>query len=295
MRQPLDPIGRLSLPRVTQLPRRVAMSYLLLRDKTVQTLILVSLIAAVPALAQTPPAGASGFEVATIKPTSPDERGRYMRMQSAHQFLAKGFTLKFLVSAAYNLPPRAISGGPDWIDFERYDILAATPGEARPTLDEQMAMLRKLLDERFKLAFHTEAKELPVFVLTVARGGIKLKESTAPPDEQPVLINTVYPTEKILLPARNATMAQFASMLQRAVLDRPVVDKTNLSARYDFDLEWTPDDTQFGGALPPVPPQNAVKPDLFAALQQQLGLRLDSSRAAIDTIVIDRVQKPTEN
>jgi len=261
----------------------------------VQSLLLGSLVAVVPVLAQTLPANAPGFEVATIKPTSPDERARYMRMQSAHQFLAKGYTLKFLVSAAYNLPPRAISGGPDWIDFERYDILAATPGEGRPNLDEQMAMLRKLLDERFKLAFHTEPKELPVYVLTVAKAGSKLKESTAPPDEQPVLINTVYPAEKIFLPARNATMSQFASMLQRAVLDRPVVDKTNLAARYDFDLEWTPDDSQFGGTLPPVPPQNVVKPDLFAALQQQLGLRLDSSRASIDAIVIDRVQKPTEN
>jgi uncharacterized protein (TIGR03435 family) len=265
--------------------------------KTMQSLLLVgSLIAAaVPVFAQTPPAKALGFEVTTIKPTSPEERGRYMRMQSAHQFLAKGYTLRFLVSAAYNLPLRAISGGPDWIDFERYDILAATPGEARPSLDEQMVMLRKLLDERFNLAFHTEPKELPVFALTVARGGIKLKESTSAPDEQPVLISTVYPAEKIFLPARNATMAQFASMLQRAVLDRPVVDKTNLSARYDFDLEWTPDDTQFGGTLPQVPLQNVVRPDLFAALQQQLGLRLDSSRAAIDAIVIERVQKPTEN
>jgi uncharacterized protein (TIGR03435 family) len=261
----------------------------------VQSLILASLLAAVPVLSQTPVAKEPAFEVATIKRTSPDERARYMRMQAAHQFLAKGYTLKFLVSAAYNLPPRAISGGPDWIDFERYDILAATPGEGRPTLDEQMAMLRNLLAERFKLAFHTEPKELPVYVLSVAKGGIKLKESTAAPDEQPVLINTVYPAEKIFLPARNATMAQFASMLQRAVLDRPVLDKTNLSAKYDFDLQWTPDDSQFSGTLPAVSPQNAVKPDLFAALQLQLGLRLDSSRAAIDAIVIESVQKPTEN
>jgi len=262
-----------------------------------RSLLLVGTIisAAVSVFGQTPPSKAPGFEVATIKPTSPDERARYMRMQSAHQFLAKGYTLRFLVAAAYNLPPRAISGGADWIDFERYDILAATPGETRPNLDEQLAMLRNLLDERFKLAFHTEPKELPVYVLTVARSGIKLKESTAPQDQQPALISTVYPAERIFLPARNATMTQFASMLQRGVLDRPVVDKTDLSARYDFDLEWTPDDTQFGGNLPPVPPQNAVKPDLFAALQQQLGLRLDSSRAEIDAIVIESVQKPTEN
>src|SRR5436190_22664399 len=81
------------------------------------------------------------FEVATIKPTPPDFRARYMTMQGAHQFLAKGYTVRFLISAAYNLPPRAISGGPDWIDFERYDILAGTPGETRPASDEQMAMV----------------------------------------------------------------------------------------------------------------------------------------------------------
>jgi uncharacterized protein (TIGR03435 family) len=238
--------------------------------------------------------GEPSFEVAAIKPTSPDERGRYMRMQGAHQFLAKGYTLRFLVSAAYNLPPRAISGGPDWVDLKRYDILAATPGEVRPTVDEQMAMLRTLLSDRFKFAFHTQPREFPVYVLTVAKGGIKLKESTTP-EEQPMVVATVFPGEKIFLPARNATMAQLAGMLQRAVLDRPVVDKTGLPSKYDFDLEWTPDDSQFGGNLPPVLPQNAVKPDLFAALEQQLGLRLESSRAAIDAIVIDSVQKPSEN
>src|SRR5438552_12386899 len=206
-------------------------------------LALISALHELSAIPQSRPLQSlPSFEVATIKPTPPDFRARYMTMQGAHQFLAKGYTLRFLVSAAYNLPPRAISGGPDWIDFERYDILAATPGEARPNLDEQMTMLRKLLDERFKLAFHTEPKELPVYVLTVARGGIKLKESTAAPGEQPVLVSTVYPAEKIVLPARNATISQFASMLQRAVVDRPVVDKTNLSPKYDFDLEWTPDD-----------------------------------------------------
>jgi len=235
------------------------------------------------------------FEVATIKPTSPDERARIMRMQSAHQFIARGYTVRFMVSAAYNLPPRAISGGPDWIDVDRYDILAATPGDERTTVDEYLGMMRTLLAQRFKLSFHMEPRELPAYVLSVARGGSKLKESTAPADQQPALINTVYPALKIALPARNATMSQFASMLQRAVLDRPVVDKTDLTARYDFDLEWTPDDSQFGGNLPPVPPENVEKPDLFAALQQQLGLRLDSSRATLDAIVIDSVDRPSEN
>ena len=158
-----------------------------------------------------------------------------------------------------------------------------------------MAMLRTLLAERFKLTFHTEPKEFSVYALMVAKNGARLKESTAPPDESPRLINTVFPGDRIVLPARNATMPQFASMLQRAVLDRPVLDKTNLPGKYDFDLEWTPDDTQFGGNLPAIAPENSGKPDLFAAMQQQLGLRLEPSRGAVDAIVIDGVQKPSEN
>src|SRR6478672_5536325 len=82
--------------------------------------------------AQTQPEQKLSFEVAAIKPTSPDERARYIRMQGAHEFIAKSYTLKYLVSAAYNLTPKAISGGPDWTDIDRYDILAATPGETRP-------------------------------------------------------------------------------------------------------------------------------------------------------------------
>jgi uncharacterized protein (TIGR03435 family) len=237
------------------------------------------------------------FEVATIKPEDPDARGRYIRMQSANRFYAKGFTLHGLVAAAYDLTPRAISGGPAWTDSDRYDILASTPGDLQPNLDEQMAMLRKLLADRFQLTFHREPKELPIFALTVAKGGPKLKPSTAPSGDLPYLINTVYPEEKggvhILLPARNTTITQFAAMMQRAVLDRTVVDQTGLSGPYDFDLEWTPDDGQFGGQLPrSVEP---TKPSLFAAIQEQLGLRLEATRGTIAAIVIDRVERPSEN
>jgi len=193
------------------------------------------------------------FEVATIKPAV-DSPGRYIRMPSVDRFYAKGFTLNALVAAAYSLSPKAISGGAPWTDSDRYDILASTPGEIQPNLDEQMAMLRKLLTDRFQLTFHREAKELPVFAITVAKAGSKLKPSAAPPGTLPELINVIYPEEKggvhVMLPARNATIPQFAAMMQRTVLDRPVVDQTGLSGTYDFDLEWTPDENQFGGSLP---------------------------------------------
>jgi uncharacterized protein (TIGR03435 family) len=234
------------------------------------------------------------FEVATIKPTAPDyQGGRFITMQSVNRFVVKNFTLKTLVGAAYNLTPRAISGGPAWIDSDRYDIVAATPGTVRPNLDEQMSMLRKLLADRFKLTFHREQKQLSIYALTVAKSGLKLKESSAPPDTPPVLINRMFP-DRVLLPARNATMVQLASMMQRAVLDRPVLDKTGLSGKYDFDLEWTPDETQFGGQRPAATSES-TKPDLFAAIQQQLGLKLEATKGPVEVLVIGQVERPSEN
>jgi uncharacterized protein (TIGR03435 family) len=235
------------------------------------------------------------FEVATVKPAIIDERGSYIKMQSARRFFVKNYTLKALVAAAYNLTARAISGGPAWVGSDRFDILAETPGEVQPNLDEQMSMLRKLLTDRFKLTFHREPKEFSIYALTVAKNGPKLKESTAPPDKLPELINVVFP-DRISLPARNATIAQFTSMLQRGVLDRPVVDKTGLSGKYDFDLEWADDESQFGGRLRKrASADDSDKPDLFAAIQQQLGLRLEATKGQIEALVIDQVERPSEN
>lgn len=168
------------------------------------------------------------FEVATIKPGTPDPKaGRYIVMQGTNRFVGKNYSLKLLIAAAYDLNPHTISGGPEWIESDRYDILAVTPGEVRPSHDEQMSMLRGLLADRFSLAFHREPKDFSIYVLELAKDGPKLKKSAAPPDDPPALISTVYP-QHILLPARNATMHDFVSLLQRAVLDRPVVDKTGL-------------------------------------------------------------------
>ena len=234
------------------------------------------------------------FEVAAIKPAA-STTGRFFRMESAHRFFAKAYTVEQLIAVSYNINPHAISGGPSWIESEKYDILAGTPGERRPTLDEQMAMVRNLLKDRFQLAFHRDEKELSIYTLTVVKNGSKLKESTAPPDALPELINTVYP-DHLKLPARCATMAQFAAMLQRAVLDLPVVDKTGLTAKYDFELEWTPDETQFGGQLPKMTGAgDAAKPSLVTALREQLGLRLQTTRGPVQTIVIDHVAHPSEN
>jgi uncharacterized protein (TIGR03435 family) len=241
------------------------------------------------------PGAAPSFEVATIKPTPPDAKaGRYITMQSTNRFVVKYYTLKLLIAAAYDLSPKTISGGAPWVDDSHFDIEALTPGEARPTRPEQMAMLRTLLAERFQLTFHREQKEFSIYALEVAKGGPKLKESTTPASDPAQLISTVYPPQRIHLPARNATMADFASLLQRALLDRPVVDRTGLTGRYDFDLDWAPDESQFGGEVP-VAPADAQAPPFFKAIEDQIGLRLEATRGDVNSLVIDHAEPPTAN
>jgi uncharacterized protein (TIGR03435 family) len=237
------------------------------------------------------------FEVATIKPTDPDGKGRYIIMQGNNRFIEKAYTLKLLIAAAYDLNPHTISGGPSWIESDHYDIVAVTPGELRPTHDEQMSMLRTLLTDRFKLTFHREPKTFSIYEIEMTKPGKpgpKLKESTVPPtDPHTVGPGVVYP-QRIVLPARNATIADLASLLQRAILDRPVVDKTGLTARYDFDLEWAPDETQFGGDVP-TPSSDTPASPLFSAIQEQLGLRLVATRGPVDALIIDTAERPSAN
>lgn len=257
----------------------------------------LSVLLATALLAQTARPAFTEFEVASIKPTPPGGQGRWIRMQGAHQFAAKNHALLTLIAAAYNLSSQAISGGPPWLDSDHFDIVAKTPHEVRPNLDEQMAMLRKLLADRFHLRFHREARELAVYALTVVKTGAKLNPTTLTPDAfpegAPPLIFSLSPP-LARLPARYATMEEFASVLQRAALDRPVVDRTGLTARYDFDLEWLPDEPQFGGALGR-PSLDSDKPNLFKAVQQQLGLKLETTKAPVQVLVIDHADHPSQN
>lgn len=261
-----------------------------------QQLVLLAFGMSAPGLFAQAPAPRpkfDAFEVATIKPVPSDAKAaRFITMQGTNRFVEKDYTLRALIAAAYNLNPHMISGGPDWLDSQHYDITALTPGDVRPTRDEQMCMLRKLLAARFQLSFHREARELSIYVLELARGGPKLKDS-AKPEDAPALINIVYP-QSIKLPARNVTMADFVSMLQRAVLDRPVLDKTGLTGKYDFDLEWAPDESQFNGEIAP-PSADASAAPLFTAIQQQLGLKLVATKGPVDALIVDRAERPSAN
>jgi uncharacterized protein (TIGR03435 family) len=239
------------------------------------------------------------FEVATVKPTDPDwHGGRYIRMEGAHEFVVRNHVLRTLIAAAYNLNPKTVSSGPTWMDSSHFDIVAETPGDTPPTYDEQMTMLRKLLTDRFDLQFHREQKQLPVYALRIAKSGPELQASTASPDSFPQgpspLIFSVSSTT-IKLPAHYASMAELASVFQRAVLDRPVVDETGLSGRYDFDLEFTPDEIEFGGAFAGRQNTDSDKPGLYTAIQEQLGLKLEATTGPVETLVVDHIEQPTPN
>jgi uncharacterized protein (TIGR03435 family) len=230
------------------------------------------------------------FEVATVKPVGPDQPpGRMFKMDGPHRWKATNFTLLSLIALAYDMNPRTISGGPGWMDSEHFNIEAIAPGDVQPTRMEQMRMLRALLVERFGLKFHRQEKEFSIYTLNVAKGGPKLK-AAAKPDDPPQLYGVVFPG-KIEVPARSVTMDDFVAMLQRATLDKPTVNRTGLTGRYDFDLVWAQDESQYGGDLPKAP-DDAPNPPLFTAVQEQLGLKLEATRGMVAAMVVEGAVKP---
>jgi uncharacterized protein (TIGR03435 family) len=230
------------------------------------------------------------FDVATVKPVDVDAKaGRMFRMDGTHRWVATNFTLQALIALGYDMNPRTISGGPEWMDSQKFNIEAVTPGDVSPTQLEQMRMLRELLVERFGLKFHRQNKEMPIYALSVAKSGPKLKPA-AQPDDPPKIIGVVYP-DRIEVPARSVTMDDFVAMLQRATLDKPTVNRTGLTEKYDFDLKFAQDQSQYGGQVGAAP-DDTQSPPLFTAVQEQLGLRLEATRGTVSTMVVDAAVRP---
>ena len=155
-------------------------------------------------------------------------------------------------------------------------------------------MLQKLLADRFQLKFHHKQKELPVYVIAVAKSGPKMTKDAGSPDDPIGFFFRGLGD----LPVRNLTMADFATWFQGSVTNKPVVDHTGLADRYDFTLKWTPDDSQFvqfRGSSPLPRPRDDAPPSLYTAAQEQLGLKFEFTKASDDVIVIDHVEKPSPN
>ena len=239
------------------------------------------------------------FDVATIKPSTSGEANLQMLRFGENDFEMRNASLVDVITYAYNVQSKQIVGGPEWMSHDRYDIKAKPDILGVPSPGQMRSLVRKLLADRFKLTFHTEKKQMSAYVLTVAKTGSKLKQTEF---RGPGMSFGLVPKRNgISLPVRNATISDFAGVLQSMVLDRPVVNNTELSDKYDFALTFMPDDSQFNGH-PPIlngqaPNAEAVdaSPSLFDAMQQQLGLKLDAQKTAVDTIAIDRVERPSAN
>ena len=235
------------------------------------------------------------FEVATIKPSSPDKPGKYFRVVG-RKYITHGTSLLDLVQVAYGLHPKQILGAPAWAREEKYDLLGIPNAEGEPNGRQWLLMMQKLLAERFQLTFHRDKQELSSYVLSVEKGGTKNLVSSESSNPLPGLEFRPAPGG-LLLPARNATMAQFAQMMQQRVVDRPMVDHTGLTGKFDFQLTFLPNESQFDGHPPVTTSEGEANPapDLVEALRQQLGLKLRAEKVLTDVLVIDRVERPSPN
>jgi len=281
--------------------------------------IVFGLINAPPGRAQSqPPAGttAPAFEVASIKPDH-GGTGLFRLGANAGRFAADNVTLKFLLQFAYHVRESQILGAPGWIDSEHYDIEAkgddssAAAPRKLPSDEEETQlrlMLQSLLADRCKLTLHHETRELAIYALVLAKSGSKLHESAVTPDDAappgpltpdgPQPIHSIRMTGRGSLSVSAGNLDTFADLLSHQ-LGLMVVNKTGLKGAYDFTLNWTPDEgqSQMHGAPPgdAAPPPYASGPSIFTALQEQLGLKLESQKGPVDTIVIDRIARPSEN
>jgi uncharacterized protein (TIGR03435 family) len=236
-------------------------------------------------------AGAPAFEVASVKRNA-DARLVFSGITtiSNGRVSAKAMTVKELIAGAYRVELREITGGPAWVDSERYDIEARASDTAS---DPQLRlMLQTLLMERFRVRLHRETREGPVYALVVAPGGPKMKPFSGECVEEPGLI-TLYGR----LIGKCGSADKIAASLSRVVMDRPVVDRTALTGSFgDIRLDWVPDDTQFPGwgrGLKPV--SDPAGASLFTSIQEQLGLRLEPARGPVAIIVIDAAERPPAN
>jgi uncharacterized protein (TIGR03435 family) len=236
----------------------------------------------------------ASFEVATIKPSPPNRPGKSVGFRGGH-YMSRNTNVNDLIALAYGLHAKQIVGGPDWFGTDLYDIEGKPDAEGLPNDKQIKTMLQKLLAERFKLTFHHDKRELSVYVISVASGGSKM--TTSGPNGR---TNFLFRGLGDLL-VTNMTMTDFAIWMQASVMDKPVVDQTGLSERYDFQLNWTPDESQFaqfrgtGRVVPPPTNDPNAPPSLYTAMQEQLGLKMGTAKLPDDVIVIDHVEKPSEN
>jgi uncharacterized protein (TIGR03435 family) len=253
------------------------------------------------------------FEVASVKPNKSGE-GMMTRMGATPDGTScMNVTLQEILRKTFGMQNDRIIGAPGWVKTDRFDIEAKVAASDAPKLkglktDQRWLMMLPVLEDRFNLKFHHESRELTTYALVIAKGGLKLKEAR-PGDTYPNGFKgpggaTGMFLDRGKVTGQGVNIAGIMSVLALQGMDRTIFDKTGLTGKYDFTLQWTPDNAPpaMAGAPeggPPgsegAPPPDAGGPSLFTALEEQLGLKLEPQKAPLDVIVIDHIEKPSEN
>jgi uncharacterized protein (TIGR03435 family) len=227
------------------------------------------------------------WDVVSVKARDPNEPSNSQSTgMKGRQYTMVNRTVRAMLLFSYGLHKTQIVGGPSWIETERWDVQGVPDVPGHPNLKQAQILTRKLLEERFGLKVHKETKEMAVYAILVAKGGEKIPRSMGDPngssDE-----NESSNGGQVTMRMTNISMREFAPDLA-FFLDRPAIDQTGLTGRYDFLLKWTADDSR-------APTDGTAPPGLFTAIQQQIGLKLEPAKAPVDVLIVDAVQRPSAN
>jgi uncharacterized protein (TIGR03435 family) len=239
-----------------------------------------------------PNGGEPEFEVDTVKPSDPAKccsRGWGM---NGRRFMTVNMNLKYLIQWAWSLQAKQVVGGPPWMDDARFDIAGEIDGDGVPNQRQWKIAVQKLLVDRFQLRLHHEKREMSAFALAIAKGGPKLTPGDGNVKARQVMGFVGGVGETMHGDGVNVSIGDFIGELQRIVMDRPIVDETGLTGVYNIQIAFTREEPD---ALGMTQLPDTAAPNLFEALQQQLGLKLEGTKAPVDVIVIDQAETPGEN
>jgi uncharacterized protein (TIGR03435 family) len=243
---------------------------------TIRLLLPLAIAGLALAQNQTP----KDFEVVSIKPHHGIGDSSDRKLLPGGRFVGRSVSVRTLIRMALAVEDNRMSGAPGWIDTETYDIDAKTGTDGSVTNEEFQRLVLTLLQERFQFRFHRDSNEAVVYWLVTAKGGPKLKAHAG--DAEPSM-STNTKGAKTVMKATQVSMASLAGALRRQV-GRPVEDHTGLNGEFDISLEWDREEAA-----------DSTAPSIFTALQEQLGLRLNSAKGKVETVVIDRVERPSAN
>jgi uncharacterized protein (TIGR03435 family) len=255
------------------------------------------------------------FEVSSVKPNTSGSNGDFVRIRAGGTLDMENVPMRSVIRTAYEVQDFQIADGPGWMNFERYDIVAKSQRDF--SYAEMTRMLRALLEDRFRLKVHRVTREGPVYELTVARGGLKMQRNgdcvpsdpnqplpPVAPDQKPVnYCGNIRGGKQTLdgegIPIAAAGNSGLASLSGRlsAIVGRTIIDKTGLTGRFDVHLQWADEglSARSSDSTEPNLSSDANRPSIFTAVQEQLGLRLESAKGPVEVLVIDHLDRPDAN